>query len=217
MADSGSTETPYIPDNRLQGIEDLEAIIERHLPWIHAHVRKKLGGFLRSKDESGDFVQEAMVQFLKYGPRIRFSNDNQLRALLCRIVENVICNKHAWLTAQRRTIARERPLPADTVLYLDPPHGTQETPSQIAQENEDEAWARLALELLEPEEREVIILHFWKDKSFAEIGKILGISKTGASKRYTLAFFHLLEKVEALQSGRIEDALGQSPLEDNEK
>jgi hypothetical protein len=62
--------------------------------------------------ESGDVVQEAAVQFLNYGLRFIISDDKRFRGLLARIVENVLRDKHDWFTAQRREIARQRPLPS---------------------------------------------------------------------------------------------------------
>jgi RNA polymerase sigma-70 factor (ECF subfamily) len=208
MTPSNRPNSRFLPNWEEERDRDLEKILERHLPWIRSHVHRKLGDFRRSKGETGDFVQEAMVQFLKHGPRIQLSNDRQLRALLGKIVENVICDKYAWFTAQRRNMARERPLPPDSMLMLDPPQSRQKTPSKVTQQQEQEAWARLGLELLEPRDREVVILHHWEDLSFSQIGKMLEISKVAARKRYIQASYRLLGKIRALQSGRIEAALG---------
>jgi RNA polymerase sigma factor (sigma-70 family) len=186
---------------------DMELVLKRHLSWIQSCVHNKLGDFRRSKADTGDIVQESLIQFLRYGPRIKLSNDNQLRALLSRIIENVIRDRYAWFTARRRNIARERPLAPDTVLNLDPPQGKPKSPSQIVANQEEEAWTRLGMELLDPREREVIILHHWEDMSFMKIGKMLGMSKVGARKRYIRALTLLVETVEALQGGRLDSVL----------
>ncbi|MFH1999770.1 MAG: RNA polymerase sigma factor [Planctomycetota bacterium] len=215
MTHSENKENPSDLDRQNADDENLNDILRRHLPWLQSVASKKLGCFRRSKGDTGDIVQEAIVQFLKYGPRVQLSNDEQLRALLYRIVENTIKDQHAWFTAQRRAIAKERPLPPDTMLNLDPPAGRQETPSQIVQQHEDEAWARLGLELLDADERKVIILHYWRDLSFHKIAEKLGISKSGAYQRYLHAMCNLVEKIQALQSGRIDEALGQDFSEEN--
>lgn len=199
----------FLPNWEQGNDQDLENILRRHLPWVQSFVRHKLGGFRRSMGETGDFVQEAMMQFLKHGPRIHLSNDRQLRALLGKIVENVICDKYAWFMAKRRDMARERPLPPDSTLNLDPPEERQETPSQIVYQHEQEAWTRLGLELLDPRDREAIILHHWESLSFSEMGKLLGISKVAARKRYIQATYRMINRVSALKSGRLDDALGE--------
>lgn len=187
---------------------DIDSLLNRHLEWIQSHVHRKLGSLLRTKADTGDIVQDAVVQFLKYGPRIRLSNDKQFRALICRIIENVICDKYDWFTARRRSIAKERPLAPDTVLNLDPVDSSQKTPSRIVQKQEEEAWARLGLELIEPQKREVIVLHHWENQSFMEIGDHYEISKVAARKRYMAAMDILIDTVEALKGGRFEDVLG---------
>lgn len=187
--------------------EELDRILKNHLPWIQGYVHKKLNDFRRSKADTNDIVQEALIQFLRHGPRVRLKNDKQFRALLCKIVENVVCNKYDWFTARRRDLSRERPLPPDSILDLDPPEGKPETPSKIIQKQEEEAWARLGLELLEPKDREVIILRQWEDLSFTAIGKMLDLSKAGARKRYFKALNVLIKIVESLQRGQLNSIL----------
>ena len=102
MTIPNETETPMLPNWEHGDGGDLEKILKRHLPWIQSRVHQKLGNFHRSKADTGDIVQEAMLQFLKHGPRIKLSNDHQFRALLCKIIENVVCDQYAWFTAQRR-------------------------------------------------------------------------------------------------------------------
>lgn len=215
MAFSKKQDPPHSSVAKPASDTDMELVLNRHLSWIQSYVHQKMGNSLRSKAETGDIVQESLIQFLRYGPRIRLSNDNQLRALLCRIIENVIRDRYSWFTARRRNIAMERPLAPDTILNLDPPRRSHpKSPSQLAMKQEEEAWARLGLELLEPRKREVIILHHWEDLSFSQIGKFLGISKIGARKRYISALTLLVETVDALKSGRLESVLGQGGRHD---
>ena len=185
-----------------------EELLERHLSWIQSFVHRKLSDLIRSKAETGDIVQDAVMQFIRYGPRFHLSNDRQFRALLAKIVENVLRDKYDWFTAHRRAIARERPLPPDTVLNLDPSEGMVDSPSQIVQRNEQEAWVRLGLELLEPGDRRIIIFRDWEDLSFTEIGKRSGLSKSTARRKYLDSIEQLIDKVRALKSGDLEAALG---------
>src|SRR5262245_11241046 len=138
------------------GDEDaVRELLERHLPWIRAHVQRRLGPALRRAGETGDYVQEALLEFLRYGPRFVVSEDHRLRGLLARIVENVLRDEHDRYAARRRARARERPLPSDSVLDLDAACDPVTRPSEVAERREWEAWVRLALELLDPEDREV--------------------------------------------------------------
>ena len=181
----------------------LDAVIKCHLPWIHAQVRRRLGPMLRGKAETCDFVQDALVEFLRYGPRFTISDGALFRALLLKIMENTLRHKHKWFTARRRDIARENPLPSDTILYLDPPHGSVKTPSQSAVGREEEAWIRLGVELLDSEYREVLILRKWENLSFDEIGTRLGISANAAKMKHRRAVSRLAEYVWDLQCGNL--------------
>ena len=181
----------------------LDSLLAHHLPWIQAHVRKRLGSLLRNRGETVDFVQDAMIQFLQYGPRIQITDDNHFRALMMRIVENTIRDKHDWFTAKRRALSRENPLPRDTILCLDPPRARVRTPSMEAHESEQEAWIRLGMELMDPEDREVLILRQWEDLPFAEIGERLGLSEDAARMRNNRAVSKLGKIVGNLRRGKI--------------
>lgn len=186
----------------------LDEILQRNLPWIVSQVRRRLGEALRTKDETQDLVQEAMLEVLRYGPRFLMSDRQQFRALMCRIVENVLRGRHDWFHAQRRQMAREQPLPSDTLLCLDPPDATSIVrPSQAAQAREREAWVRMALELLDPADREVILLRLWRERSFAEMGAELGLAEDAARMRFRRALPRLHRKIRELRGGRIADAL----------
>ncbi len=187
--------------------EALDQLVRKNLSFLAGRVRKRLGPFLRRKEETMDIVQDAMVEFLKYGPRFLLANQAQFRALLAKVVENVLRDKYDWFTAKRRNLHKERPLPGDTLLGLDPGVRPPTTPSQAAQRNEEEARIRLALELLPPPERRVLVLRIFEEKSFREIGRILGLGESGARMRFRRALPKLSRKVESLRKGNLGDAL----------
>jgi len=195
-----------------RGTRELDLIITRHLPWIQSYVHRKLGAFPRNKADTGDVVQDALVEFIRNGPRFHLSNERQLRALLCRIVQNVLCNMYDWFTAHRRTMARERPLPPDFLLNLDPPSTKVESPSHIARKHEREAWIRMSLELLDSDERYVIILRTWENLSFAEIGKRLEVSKGTARTRFLNSLNKLQETAQTMMKGGLGAVLEEDDL-----
>jgi RNA polymerase sigma-70 factor (ECF subfamily) len=187
--------------------QGLEALLERHLPWIREQVHKQMGPVLRMRGETGDFVQETVVSILQHGPRFIVSDEHHFRALLYKIVENTLKKQYRRYTAKRRDIKLDRPLPSDTVLRLDPPDGSVQTPSKVVAQKEREEWIRLGLELMEPEDQEIINLRQTDEFSFAEIGERLGISEGAAQMRHTRAVRRLVNKVHALRNGKLQDAL----------
>src|SRR5262245_24795818 len=93
-----------------------EDLLVRHLPWLQAYVHGRLGDLLRAHGETGDYVQEALIDALRYGPRVVVADDDQFRALLGRIVENVLRDENDRFRAKKRGHCRPRELPADSVL-----------------------------------------------------------------------------------------------------
>ena len=187
----------------------LDALLARNMPWIHAHVRRRMGAALRSKEESSDVVQDAVVEFLTHGPRFQIASESGFRRLLGRIVEHTLRDQHDWWTAQRRALSRERPLGPDTVLSLDCPRAPQADPGEQAARREWEEWIRLGVELLGGEERRIIILRQWEGRAFDAIGRELGCTEDAARMRFNRAMAHLAETVHALRAGALGEALGE--------
>lgn len=192
----------------------LDALIQRDLPWVEAHVRRRLGKLLRAKAETQDYVQQALVEFLEYGPRFVIANRRHFRALLARIAENVLRGAHDHFTAQRRAAARERPLAPDSVLVLDPSLRQGERPSEAAEAAEWRDVVRLALELLEPQDRDLILWRDWEGEPFARIGERLGVSADAARMRYYPALARLGAAVTCIREGRLGELLENGEVDD---
>ena len=187
--------------------ESLESLVMRHIEWIRRRAHLRLGPKLRRWEDTGDIVQEVVLEFLRYGPTIRIREGNQLRALLARIVENTLRGRVDWYQAQRRRVSRDQALPRDSVLNLDPPRKSAERPSGILAEIEQEGWIRLGMELLEPELRDLIVMRYWEGLRFAEMGRRLDTSTHGARMRLARAVNRLSDKVTLLRWGRLDEAL----------
>ena len=179
--------------------QSLHALVAEHLPWVEAHVRARLTPNARSAGETQDFVQEAMLEVLRDGPRFTIDEPAAFRALLARIVENTIVDRVRWAQRGCRDHRRQRPLPTDSVPHLDAPAAAGTEPPVGADRAERQAWIALALELLEPDERDAIRGRDWDGLSFAELGTRLGIGEEAARKRYTRALPKLALKLEALR------------------
>ena len=191
----------------------LQQLVADHLPWIEAHVRKRLSKAARVAGDTQDFVQETMLEVLRDGPRFTIDNPTAFRALLARIIENNLVDRVRWTQRGCRDQRRERGLPSDSVLHLDGPVRTVTEPPQRADRNEQQAWLRLALELLEPDDREAIRLREWDGLSFPEVGERMACSEEAARKRYLRALPKLAQKLELLRQGQWQRSLpdGEPP------
>jgi RNA polymerase sigma-70 factor, ECF subfamily len=189
----------------------LDTLLEQHLPWIREQVRRHMTSLLKSKGETLDYAQDVVIQFLRFAPRFRMASKNQFRVLLLRIVKTALLNKYDWFTARRRAISRERLLPSDTILCLDPPRGQVKTPSVSVESHENEAWVRLGMEFLNDEDREILVLRKWDDLPFAEIGKRLELSADAVRMRHNRAVRRLGELIWGLRNNTLEEILEKAP------
>lgn len=185
----------------------LHTLIEQELPWIRERVEAQLGPRLREAGETEDYVQEAVVKALRYTPRFIMSDREQFRGLLIRITENLLRDQLDRLGAKKRDVAKERPLPGDSLLVLDPLARSVTRPSQAADRNEHRAWARLAVEMLDPEDRSIVRLRQWEERSFAEVGAELGISADAAKTRFYRILPRLARMVTMLRDGKLAELL----------
>jgi DNA-directed RNA polymerase specialized sigma24 family protein len=108
----------------------LARLVELHLSWLQQHVRGRLGEFLARQAEPQDYLQDAVLDFLRDAPRFLVRDESQFRGLLVRVVENTLLDRNEWFRAKRRDMARNNPLPTDSVLALDPAFQRSETPSR---------------------------------------------------------------------------------------
>lgn len=192
----------------------LAQLVRYNLPWLTEHVRAHLGNRLRAHEESQDHVQEAVLDVLTYGPRFEIANNAHFRALLARIVENNLRDRGRWLGRERRDVRRNQPIPSDTVLQLDPPVRCVTRPSEAgarAEREEEKEWIRLAVDLLEPRDRDAVWLRVFEGLSFEAIGQRLGTSANAARLRHRRALPRLAKKIRELTQRRIRAALAPSP------
>jgi RNA polymerase sigma factor (sigma-70 family) len=80
-----------------------------------------------------------------------------------------------------------------------------------AERNEQQAWLALAVELLDPDDRETIRLRDWEGLSFPALGAELGISEEAARKRYQRALPRLAAKLEQLRRSSGRDGIDGAP------
>ncbi|MBL8739141.1 MAG: sigma-70 family RNA polymerase sigma factor [Planctomycetes bacterium] len=186
----------------------LAELVELHLPWLQQHVRGRLGDFLARHAEPQDYLQDAVLDFLRYAPRFVVRDEKQFRGLLVRVVENTLLDRNEWFRAKRRDMARNGPLPTDSVLALDPAFQRSETPSREVAAREQRDWVRLGLEVLPAADRRILVLREWEDRSFAEIGAELGLTEAAARMRWVRAVGRLAAVLRDLRQG-IVPAAGQ--------
>ncbi len=182
-------------------------LLDAHGEWLREHVRRRMGRKLRANQDSGDVVQDVLVDLLRNGPAFVPANDRQLRALLARMVCNRLADLADYAGAVKRCRDMEVVLDSRFVSRIGPQDASALRPSRIAEAEEEKARVRVALELLEPADQHVIWLHRWMGKPFAEIAEELSIETKAANKRYQRAVLRLGREVRRLESGEVEEVI----------
>ncbi|MFT4515512.1 MAG: RNA polymerase sigma-70 factor (ECF subfamily) [Planctomycetota bacterium] len=190
--------------------EQLKRLIADHLPWIEARVRKRLSPAVRQEGDTQDFVQDALVEVLRDGPRFAADSPEAFRALLARIVENTLIDRHRYMHREQRDRRKQCSLPSGSVVMLNGAAKAITSPATKVEREEQHTWLRLALEMLGPDDREAVRLRDWEGLSFGEAGKQLGISDEAMRLRYRRALPRLAKKLDELRRGNwqtsVEDA-----------
>jgi len=180
----------------------LEELLAAHGDWLRGHVRVRLGHALRSKVESMDIVQETLIEFLKSGPRFVVEDSQQFRALMGKVIENRIRDRRDWFTAQCRAMGREDKR-GGSYADLSAVGRSHSRPDRAAEKNEWESLVRLAVMLLDPDDRDVIVLRQWEELQFDEIGTRLNLEADAARMRFNRALPRLAMKVDELRRGLV--------------
>lgn len=190
----------------------LAALVQRDLSWVRGYVSRRLGALLRRREDTQDVIQETLVEILRSGPRFVVADRGAFRALVAKMVENTIRRAWRYQVAERRDLRRDEALPADdTVLDLD--HSATH-PSEAAGRSEMRAWVRLALELLDPDDRSVIVMREYRDQSFGEIAQVLGTTEDAARMRFTRALPRLARCMDQIKAGQIRGLVDEAHHED---
>ncbi|MFY9342529.1 MAG: RNA polymerase sigma factor [Planctomycetota bacterium] len=196
--------TPALLERWHAGDEQaLAELVGAHLGWLRAHVERRLGAFLRQRGDADDYLQDAVLDFLRDGPRFQVRDGASFRALLARIVENTLRDRHDWFRARRRRLGGTVGITDDSRLPLDPALQRSTTPSRAASGIEFRDRVRLGLELLAPEDRKILIEREYEDRSFVDIGNELGMTANAVRMRWVRAVGALAEVMQGLQAGRV--------------
>lgn len=187
----------------------LEALIRCHRPWVRSFVRQRLGDHLRGVHDSEDVVQEVLASLFRSGPAFLPENEAQFRALIARIVQNCICNLSDHLTAARRDRRRTSPIDSVAISVIGSSRAPTR-PDEHAARTEEEGHLRLAMELIEPDDKEILVMRDWESSSFRTIACELSIDEKSATRRYHRAVARLGRMTRKLQAGDLDDLIGEA-------
>ncbi len=162
---------------------------------------------LQSRVDASDVLQEATLEAHKRMDEYFAQSDRMDFFLWLRWIANdkLIDAQRHHLGTQKRNIGQEvslyaRPV-AEATSYVLAEHllGRLQHPSEAIRAAEIQVALEKAINSLEPVDREVLVLRHFEELSNRETAEVLGLKKSGASKRYVSALASLKDVLEEVQ------------------
>jgi len=176
-------------------------LFARYYPRVRSLVRQRISPEVRKEMESGDVLQEAMMNAIRGFSGFEVRSRKELIGWFARIIENHLRTSLRQMHAQKRDRSLEVPLEFVTT-YMEesaPNHRLAEggpDPFELTARKEQQRILRESLEDLEPEQRRVIQLRHGERMSWAEVATELGRSGPDAARMlYARARIHLQRAV----------------------
>ena len=178
----------------------LERLMAQNVEWMQRRIRRDLNPKLRRRFDSMDLVQDAAMRIIRYGPKFAPENRAQFRALLSKVLVAALRDRVDALQAEKRNMAREESAPSVSKLERAFQAGSTANPAARVERREMQDWVRLGLEVMEPVERQLIVLRQYENRPFDEIAGTLGLSNADAARmRFNRALPKLAVKIRELQ------------------
>ena len=187
---------------KLGNEEALNKLFARYQSRILRIVRLRLSSELRPKLklQSMDIVQEVFLYALQHLKDFEPKSQGHFLNWLGKKVEHYICDRLDYVSTNKRgapggeiSIDHEvSPGTDSTKIHIQlEDDGT--TPSQFAVKQEREQLIDSLLNLLDQEQRELIIHRDLEEMTFTEMGELLGKTEDAVRKQYCRAFQKLIE------------------------
>jgi len=167
----------------------LDALLQHHLPQLHAFVHARLGAELRARESSLDVVQSVCRELLSARDSFAFHGAERFRAWLFTAALNKVRERHRRLHAGKRDVEREAEAPADDSLRA---IAHLLTPSQDAIGNETARALRDTLAELTEEHREVVTLARLAHLPHRVIGELMDRSEDATRQLLARAMLQLV-------------------------
>jgi RNA polymerase sigma-70 factor (ECF subfamily) len=191
---------------KLGNEEALNKLFARYQSRILRIVRLRLSQSFRIKLrlQSMDIVQEVFMYALQHLKDFEPKSQGHFLNWLSKKVEHSICDRLDYVSRIKREAAGGEisidqdvmPEPDNSQIHVEFEDKNSPTPSQFAVKQEREQLIDSVLDLLDPEEKEIIIYRDLEELTFPEIGEKLNKSEEAARKQYCRAFKKVIDLAE---------------------
>lgn len=202
LQDSGSTYVEALLD-RIRGGQPVELghLLERYSHYLALLTSLRLPDALKGKVDASDVVQETFVRAHAGFGQFRGTTELEFRCWIREVLASELATQcRRYLGTQKRDIRLEVDMRAGvdhSSMQLDEALIASDTsPSQGARRKEDGVRLANALSALIHQEREVILLHHFRDIPLNEIATRLGLSDRTIYRIWARSLRHLKQLLE---------------------
>jgi RNA polymerase sigma-70 factor, ECF subfamily len=158
----------------MRGEPVFDELLAEELPRLRAFVRAHLSPQLRLRESSSDLVQSVCRSLLIEKDHFEFRGEAQFRAWLFTIARHKIAEKLRFHMREMRDMRRDEGLDPSSATAILSAYQTTTTPSHVAEAREQVAKLEQAIDLLEPDHREVVTLVRLAGLPYAEAAEVIG-------------------------------------------
>jgi RNA polymerase sigma-70 factor (ECF subfamily) len=179
--------------------EALGQALEGCRRYLQQIAQQELDAELRAKASPSDLVQETFLEAQRAFEHFQGTSEAELLAWLRQLLRRRLAKLRRRYHTTKRRVAREVALDAGSS-SADPAGkvpADMPSPSGQAMEHEQDQALQEALQRLPDDYRRVIIWRYQEERSFEEIGQLLGRSPEAARKLWTRAIERLQQELEA--------------------
>lgn len=158
---------------------------------------------LNSRLDASDVVQETMLEANRRLSEYFQNPPTELFVWIRWIANDKLVDAHRFhLGAQKRDVGQEisihRRTVAEATSYALAEHllGRFASPSEAIRQVEVQAAIESAINRMEPVDREVLVMRHFENLTNKEVAESLGLTKSGASRRYIAAVKRLKEQLQ---------------------
>lgn len=171
----------------LQGDErSFEELVKRHQQKIYTTIYL----FVRDQSLAEDILQEVFIKIVETLRKGKYNHEGKFQQWAVRISHNMCVDYF------RRTKRRPKVSATESFDILDVQYSHEDNAEQAIIRSQTHDRIRLLLEMLPPEQREVVILRHYADMSFKEISKLTRVSINTALGRMRYALINIRKMVE---------------------
>ena len=165
--------------------EEQAAFFERNRPALKELAKFRMAKQLKKRVDGSDVIQDAFVKYCK--DLKRYLDDPRIPPVmwLRRLVRQVIfCANRTHLTTKCRDLRREIPIGGCVKVNLDDLAGSVSSVGSILGKTELCEGVRKLLQLMSPNEREILSLVHFETMTIKQAAQQIGIGFEAAKKRY---------------------------------